>query len=57
MYWYNDQTTCISCGNVLSIEFKITYFIRHGIIRSPYLFNIKVDPLGEQLKMCNVYVA
>ena len=57
MYWYNDQTTCISCGNVLSIDLNITCFIRHGIILSHYLFNIKVDALGEQLKMCNVYVA
>ena len=54
IYWYHNQTTCIRWGDVLSTKFKLTNGVRQGGILSPYLFNVYVDELSEQLKMCNV---
>ena len=54
MYWYHNQTTCIKWGDLLSTKFKVTNGVREGGILSPYLFNVYVDELSEQLKMCNV---
>ena len=54
MYWYHNQTTCIRWGDLLSTKFKVTNGVRQGGILSPYLFNVYVDELSEQLKMCNV---
>ena len=39
---------------MLSTKFKVTNGVRQGGILSPYLFNVYVDELSEQLKMCNV---
>ena len=39
---------------MLSTKFKVTNGVRQGVILSPYLFNVYVDELSEQLKMCNV---
>ena len=39
---------------MLSIQFKVPNGVRQGGILSPYLFNVYVDELSEQLKMCNV---
>ena len=39
---------------MLSTKFKVTNGVRQGGILSPYLFNVYVDELSEQLKICNV---
>ena len=54
IYWYHN--TCIRYGDLLSTKFKVTNGVRQGGILSPYLFNVYVDELSEQLKMCNVCV-
>ena len=56
IYWYHNQTTCIRGGViVLSTQFKVTNGVRQGgYVLYPYLFNVYVDELSEQLKMCNV---
>ena len=53
-YRYKNQTMCIRWGDVHSVKFKVTNGVRHGGILSPYLFNVYVDKLSEQLKLCNV---
>ena len=45
---------CIRWGDVDSVKFKVTNGVRQGGILSPYLFNVYVDELSEQLKLCNV---
>ena len=54
IYWYHNQTTCIRWCDVLSTKFKVTNGVRQGGILYPYLFNVYVDELSEQIKMCNV---
>lgn len=54
IYWYNNQTTCIRWSGMLSIKFKVTNGVRQGGILSPYLFNVYVDQLSEQLKTCKI---
>ena len=40
---------------MLSTQFKVTNGVRQGgYVLYPYLFNVYVDELSEQLKMCNV---
>ena len=38
----------------MCFQLKVTHCVRHGRRVSPYLFNVKVDELNEQIKMCNV---
>ena len=52
IYWYKNQTMCIRWGDVDFVRFKVG--VRQGGILSPYLFNVYVDELSEQLKLCNV---
>ena len=54
IYWYHNQPTCIRWGDVLPTKYKVTCGVRQGGILSPYLFNVYVDELSEQLKMRNV---
>ncbi len=35
-------------------KFKVTNGVRQGGILSPYLFNVYVDEMSEELKKCNV---
>ena len=53
-YWHKNQTMCIRWGDVYSVKFKVTNGVRQWGILSPYLFNVYVDELSEQLKLCNV---
>ena len=39
---------------MVSTKFKVINGVRQGGILSPYLFNVYVDELSEQFKMCNV---
>ena len=45
---------CFRWGYVYSVKFKVTKGVRQGGILSPYLFNVLVVELSEQLKLCNV---
>ena len=57
IYWYHNQTTCIRWGDLLSTKFKVINGVRQGGILSPYLFNVYVDELSEQLKCVMLDVA
>ena len=48
---------CIRWSDVDSVKFKVTNGVRQGGILSPYLFNVYVDKLSEQLKLCNVVLS
>ena len=43
-----------SPGLPYSAKFKVANGVRQGGILSPYLFNVYVDELSEELKKCNV---
>ena len=45
---------CIKWGDAYSVKFKVTNGVRQGGILSPYLFNVHVDELSEELNKCNV---
>ena len=45
---------CIRWGDAYSAKFKVTNVVRQGGILSPYLFNVYVDELSEELNKCNV---
>ena len=53
-YWYKNQDMCIRWGDAYSAKFKVTNGVRQGGILSPYLFNVYVDELSEELNKCNV---
>ena len=45
---------CIRWGDAYSAKFKVTNGVRQGGILSPYLFNVYVDELSEELNKGNV---
>ena len=45
---------CIRWGDPYSAKFKVTNGVRQGGILSPYLFNVYVDELSEELDKCNI---
>ena len=45
---------CIRWGDAYSAKFKVTNGVRQGGILSPYLFNVYVDELSEELNKCYV---
>ena len=60
---YDDRQTLLglhvarsytSPSPAYSDKFKVTNGVRQGGILSPYLFNVYVDELSEELKKCNV---
>ena len=54
IYWYKNQDMCIRWGDAYSAKFKVTNGVRQGGILSPYIFNVYVDELSEELNKCNV---
>ena len=53
MYWYSHQTMCVRWGGVLSTSFNVTNGVRQGGILSPYLFNVYMDGLSDNLNNVN----
>jgi hypothetical protein len=51
-YWYSNQTICVRWGGVTSSTFKTSNGVRQGGILSPYLFNLYVDDLSNELNSC-----
>ena len=45
---------CIRLGDAYSYKFNETHGVRQGGILSPYIFNVYVHALSEELKKCNV---
>ena len=54
IYWYKNQDMCIRWGDAYSAKFKVTHGVRQWGILFPYLFNVYVDELSEELNTCNV---
>ena len=52
-YWYCNQTMCVRWAGITSTTFKVSNGVRQGGILSPYLFNVYVDDLSNNLNRCN----
>ena len=53
MYWYSHQNMCVRWGGVISSTFKVSNGVRQGGILSPYLFNVYMDDLSNNLNVSN----
>ena len=49
IYWYVSQTFVVKWGNGFSSPFTISNGIRQGGIISPFLFNVYMDSLSDEL--------
>ena len=49
MFWYINQTIHVRWGGTLSSPFKVSNGVRQGGILSPYLFNVYMDDLSNDL--------
>ncbi len=54
IFWYSHQTMMIRWGIVLSDPFTVSNGVRQGGIFSPYLFNVYMDDLSNELNACNI---
>ena len=51
MFWYAHQTMFVKWAGVMSKPFEVTNGVRQGGILSPYLFNIYMDGLSDDLNV------
>ena len=48
-FWYSHQSMSVRWGSSISLVFCVSNGVRQGGILSPYLFNVYMDDLSEQL--------
>ena len=53
-YWYASQTFFVRWGNTVSESFTVSNGVRQGGILSPYLFNIYMDNLSDNLNKVKI---
>lgn len=51
VYWYSHQTMYVRWGGAMSTPFSVTNGVRQGGILSPYLFNVYMDGLSDNLNV------
>lgn len=54
VFWYVNQTMCVRWGGAFSEPFYVSNGVRQGGILSPFLFNLYVDDLSDNLNKCQV---
>ncbi len=54
IFWYSHQTMMVRWGNVISDPFTVSNGIHQGDILSPYLFNVYMDDLSNELNAYNI---
>ena len=52
--WYSKQLFCVQWGSIRSTSFNVTNGVRQGGVLSPFLFNVCMDSLSDQLNAVNV---
>ncbi len=53
IFWYSHQTM-VCWSNVMSDPFKVSNGVCQGGILSPYLFNVYMDDLSNELNACKI---
>ena len=53
VYWYAHQSMQVKWGDSVSEPFYVGNGVRQGGILSPFLFNVYMDELSQQLNACN----
>ena len=52
VFWYANQTMKVRWGSAVSNPFNVSNGVRQGGILSPFLFNLYMDDLSNQLNEC-----
>jgi len=53
VFWYAHQSMQVKWGGLVSEPFTVGNGVRQGGILSPFLFNVYMDDLSQQLNKCN----